>query len=128
MLLDSTKGTSNMINKFVSSVSEALADTADGATVMIGGFGTAGIPDDAYFAALSMRLKRMCSTAAESTRTRRSYELSISSVIAAVAMTLLTHAYRLANANLVTVFEYTGMIWSVLYGWMFWRQWPDATA
>ena len=35
-----------MINKFVSSVSEALADTADGATVMIGGFGTAGIPDE----------------------------------------------------------------------------------
>jgi 3-oxoadipate CoA-transferase alpha subunit len=35
-----------MINKFVSSVSEALADTPDGATVMIGGFGTAGIPDE----------------------------------------------------------------------------------
>ena len=35
-----------MINKFVSSVREALADTADGATVMIGGFGTAGIPDE----------------------------------------------------------------------------------
>ena len=29
---------------------------------------------------------------------------------------------------MVTPFEYTGMIWSVLYGWMFWRQWPDATA
>ena len=36
----------NMINKFVSSVAEALAGTADGATVMIGGFGTAGIPDE----------------------------------------------------------------------------------
>ncbi len=35
-----------MINKFVSSVREALADTADGATVLIGGFGTAGIPDE----------------------------------------------------------------------------------
>ena len=35
-----------MINKFVSSVAEALAGTADGATVMIGGFGTAGIPDE----------------------------------------------------------------------------------
>lgn len=35
-----------MINKFVSSVSEALSGTADGATVMIGGFGTAGIPDE----------------------------------------------------------------------------------
>jgi 3-oxoadipate CoA-transferase alpha subunit len=36
----------NMINKFVSSVAEALAGTADGAIVMIGGFGTAGIPDE----------------------------------------------------------------------------------
>jgi 3-oxoadipate CoA-transferase alpha subunit len=35
-----------MINKFVSSVAQALADTPDGATVMIGGFGTAGIPDE----------------------------------------------------------------------------------
>ena len=35
-----------MINKFVPSVAEALADTRDGATVMIGGFGTAGIPDE----------------------------------------------------------------------------------
>jgi 3-oxoadipate CoA-transferase, alpha subunit len=35
-----------MINKFVDSVAEALADTPDGATVMIGGFGTAGIPDE----------------------------------------------------------------------------------
>ena len=35
-----------MINKFVDTVSQALADTADGSTVLIGGFGTAGIPDE----------------------------------------------------------------------------------
>ena len=35
-----------MINKLVDSVAEALADTPDGATVLIGGFGTAGIPDE----------------------------------------------------------------------------------
>jgi len=35
-----------MINKFVDSVAQALADTPDGATVLIGGFGTAGIPDE----------------------------------------------------------------------------------
>jgi 3-oxoadipate CoA-transferase alpha subunit len=35
-----------MINKFVDSVAESLADTPDGATVFIGGFGTAGIPDE----------------------------------------------------------------------------------
>ena len=33
-----------MINKIAASVEAALADVADGATVMIGGFGTAGIP------------------------------------------------------------------------------------
>ena len=35
-----------MINKFVASVADALADTPDGATILIGGFGTAGIPDE----------------------------------------------------------------------------------
>lgn len=35
-----------MINKIASSVAEALADTQDGAVVMIGGFGTAGIPNE----------------------------------------------------------------------------------
>ncbi len=33
-----------MINKISNSVAEALADVKDGATVMMGGFGTAGIP------------------------------------------------------------------------------------
>lgn len=35
-----------MINKIALSVADALAGTPDGATVMIGGFGTAGIPDE----------------------------------------------------------------------------------
>ena len=35
-----------MINKIAASVAEALQGTADGATVMIGGFGTAGIPNE----------------------------------------------------------------------------------
>jgi 3-oxoadipate CoA-transferase alpha subunit len=35
-----------MINKIADSVAVALADVKDGATVMIGGFGTAGIPDE----------------------------------------------------------------------------------
>ena len=35
-----------MINKIASSVADALADVQDGATVLIGGFGTAGIPDE----------------------------------------------------------------------------------
>ena len=35
-----------MINKIAVSVADALADVKDGATVMIGGFGTAGIPNE----------------------------------------------------------------------------------
>ena len=35
-----------MIDKISASVAEALAGTADGATVLIGGFGTAGIPNE----------------------------------------------------------------------------------
>jgi 3-oxoadipate CoA-transferase alpha subunit len=35
-----------MIDKIAASIAEALHDVPDGATVMIGGFGTAGIPDE----------------------------------------------------------------------------------
>lgn len=48
-------------------------------------------------------------------------------VIAAIAMSLLTNAYRLAEANLVTVFEYTGMIWGPLWGFMFFAEIPRWT-
>ncbi|HEY2817961.1 MAG TPA: CoA-transferase, partial [Casimicrobiaceae bacterium] len=33
-----------MINKTIATVSAAVADIRDGATIMIGGFGTAGMP------------------------------------------------------------------------------------
>jgi 3-oxoadipate CoA-transferase, alpha subunit len=35
-----------MINKFSPSIAEAMAGIADGATVMVSGFGTAGVPDE----------------------------------------------------------------------------------
>lgn len=34
-----------MINKIVASVAEALADVKDGSTILVGGFGTAGLPN-----------------------------------------------------------------------------------
>jgi drug/metabolite transporter (DMT)-like permease len=49
-------------------------------------------------------------------------------VIAALGLTLLTQAYRIAEANVVAPFEYSALVWAVLYGWVFWRDWPDATA
>jgi len=45
-------------------------------------------------------------------------------VIAAVASTLLTHAYRKAEANHITVFEYTGLIWAPLWGFLFFAELP----
>ena len=47
--LGTTTGLTNppaMIDKIVSSAAAALADVPDGATVMIGGFGTAGLPNE----------------------------------------------------------------------------------
>ncbi len=41
-----------MIDKIVESAAAALADARDGATVMIGGFGTAGLPDELIAALL----------------------------------------------------------------------------
>ena len=49
-------------------------------------------------------------------------------VVAAIGLTLLTQAYRIAEANVVAPFEYTALLWAVAYGWVFWRDWPDATA
>src|ERR1700686_3245558 len=40
------KGRDGMINKIFDSLSSAVADVRDGATVMIGGFGTAGMPSE----------------------------------------------------------------------------------
>lgn len=46
-------------------------------------------------------------------------------VIAAVGLTLLTHAYRIAPSASVAPFEYSFMFWGVLWGWMFWGEMPD---
>jgi len=53
--------------------------------------------------------------------------MAICGVIAAVAMSLLTQAYRMADANLVTVFEYSGMIWAPTWGFLFFNEVPRWT-
>ncbi len=53
--------------------------------------------------------------------------MGLCGVIAAVGMTMLTHAYRLANANLVTVFEYTGLLWVTLWGYLIFAEVPRIT-
>ena len=53
--------------------------------------------------------------------------MGLCGVIAAVAMSLLTHAYRMSKANLVTVFEYTGMMWVPLWGFLLFDEVPKVT-
>jgi len=48
-----------MINKLQDSAQAALADVPDGATVMIGGFGTAGLPDELVMALLAQGAREL---------------------------------------------------------------------
>jgi len=48
-----------MIEKQVASLADAVADVADGATVMIGGFGTAGLPNELVGALLEQGAKNL---------------------------------------------------------------------
>ena len=48
-------------------------------------------------------------------------------VIAAVGIMFLTNAYRIARANLVTSFEYTGVLWAPLWGFLFFAEVPRLT-
>lgn len=47
-------------------------------------------------------------------------------LIAAIGLTLLTYAYRVAPSSTVAPFEYSFMFWGVLWGWLFWDSIPDA--
>jgi drug/metabolite transporter (DMT)-like permease len=42
----------------------------------------------------------------------------------ATAQWLLSIAYRNAPAAVVTVFNYTSIVWATLFGWMIWNDWP----
>lgn len=53
--------------------------------------------------------------------------MTLCGVIAAAGAWLLTNAYRMAKASLVTVFEYTGMIWAPLWGFLFFDEVPRVT-
>ncbi|MDW3205896.1 MAG: DMT family transporter [Alphaproteobacteria bacterium] len=43
----------------------------------------------------------------------------VTSVIAAVGFVLLTNAYAVSSPSLVAPFEYTGVLWGVMAGWLF---------
>jgi drug/metabolite transporter (DMT)-like permease len=43
------------------------------------------------------------------------------------AQWLLSIAFRNARAAIVTVFNYSSIVWSMLFGWMIWNEWPMPT-
>jgi drug/metabolite transporter (DMT)-like permease len=45
----------------------------------------------------------------------------------AAAQWLLSIAFKNAPAAIVTVFNYSGIIWATLFGWMIWNDWPLPT-
>ena len=49
-------------------------------------------------------------------------------VIASIGLSLLTYAYRVAPSSSVAPFEYSFIIWGVLWGWLFWEQLPTELA
>ena len=42
----------------------------------------------------------------------------------AAAQWLLSVAFGNARAAIVTVFNYSGIVWATLFGWMIWQEWP----
>jgi drug/metabolite transporter (DMT)-like permease len=49
-------------------------------------------------------------------------------LIASIGLSLLTYAYRVAPSSSVAPFEYSFIIWGVLWGWLFWEQLPTELA
>ena len=45
----------------------------------------------------------------------------------AAAQWLLSVAFRNARAAIVSVFNYSGIVWATLFGWMIWNDWPLPT-
>ncbi len=44
----------------------------------------------------------------------------------AAGITMMTQAFRLAPAVAVAPLDYTGLLWATLFGWLIWRESPDA--
>lgn len=45
----------------------------------------------------------------------------------AAAQWLLSTAFKNAPAAIVTVFNYSSIVWATLFGWMIWNEWPLTT-
>jgi drug/metabolite transporter (DMT)-like permease len=46
-------------------------------------------------------------------------------IFGGTAMTLITQAFRIGAASVVAPFDYTGLLWATLFGWLFWDEIPS---
>tara|TARA_Y100001934_G_scaffold279307_1_gene382712 strand:- start:764 stop:1525 length:762 start_codon:yes stop_codon:yes gene_type:complete len=58
-LMNHLINTDNMINKVVDNANIAIQDITDGATIMLGGFGLCGIPENSISALVSKKIKNL---------------------------------------------------------------------
>jgi len=49
-------------------------------------------------------------------------------LLSTLGLTLITQAFRIAPASVVAPFDYSGLGWAVLLGWLFWNEVPPALA
>lgn len=42
-----------------------------------------------------------------------------------LSMTLITQGFRIGIASVVAPFDYTGLVWATLFGWIFWNEVPS---
>ena len=45
-----------------------------------------------------------------------------------LGLALITQGFRIGPASVVAPFDYTGLVWATILGWVFWREAPDAYA
>jgi len=53
--------------------------------------------------------------------------IGLCGVVASIGIMFLTSAYRVARASTVTPFEYTGILWAPLWGFLFFNEVPRST-
>jgi drug/metabolite transporter (DMT)-like permease len=51
--------------------------------------------------------------------------LALLGVVSMLAHVLVTQALKLAPASIVSPFQYMLLVWAGLFGWIFFREWPD---
>lgn len=44
-----------------------------------------------------------------------------------IAITLITQAFRVGRASIVAPFDYTGLLWATVLGWVFWHEIPTVS-